>query len=109
MTGLTRRNQETDAMKSSVIQGRRLNELSSDMERRNVNIIIHGLQEICGISDENILHNLLVNDLGIGEDKKKSLAVINTKRIGKATNGMRPLIITTAHKAYVEKVLHWAN
>ena len=71
----------TETMQSSVIQGWRLNELSSDMERRNVNIIIHGLQEICGISDENILHHLLVNDLGIGEDKIKSLAIINTKEL----------------------------
>ena len=68
----------TETMKSSVIQGWRLNELSSDMERRNVNIILHGLHEICGVSDEHILHQFLVNDIGVGEDRVNELPIITT-------------------------------
>ena len=99
----------TEAMKCSVIQGRRLNDLSSDMERRNVNVILHGLQEISGVSDENILYHFLMNDLAVAEDTIKNLKIISTKRIGKAANRMRPLIITTEHKSYVEKILNLAK
>ena len=99
----------TDAAKSSVIQSSRLNDLSAEMERRNGNVILHGMHEISGISDEKRLRHFLVNVLGVEEEKVKRLPIITTKRVGKLTSGLRPLIITTAHKAYADKILDWAR
>ena len=99
----------TEAAKSSVIQRSRLNDLSAEMERRNGNIILHGIHEISGISDEKRLHHFLVNVLGVEKEKVKRLPIITMKRVGKPTSGLRPLIITTAHKAYVDKILDWAR